>query len=163
MPGVVAVSARVKPPCELKVMRVRECASDLSKVETPEAAADYWRTNIPDADWYDPDKEAFVTLLLNTRRRVIGHNLVSLGTLDSSLVSPLSVFRPAFAAAASAVILVHNHPSGDPTPSAADIRVTRDLAKAGQLLRIEILDHVIIGDTTTSPSFMSLREHGYFS
>lgn len=132
-------------------------------MDTPDAVADYWRTNLPQADWYDPDKEAFVTLLLNTRRRVLGHNLVSLGTLDSSLVTPLSVFRPAFAAPAGALILMHNHPSGDSSPSEADIRITRELVRAGRLLRIDVLDHVIIGDHSHSPGHLSLREHGYLS
>lgn len=149
--------SRVKPPCELKVMRVRECAPDLATVDTPESAADYWRTNLPQADWYDPDKEAFVVLLLNTRRRVLGHNLVSLGTVDSTVVAPREVFRPAIAAAASAVIVMHNHPSGDPLPSAADIRITRELVRSGQILRIDVLDHVIVGSDTRA----SLRELGY--
>lgn len=153
------MSSRIKPPCELKVLRVRECPADDSQVETPAAVADYWRNNLPHADWYDPDKEAFVTLLLNTRRRVLGHNLVSLGTLDSSLVAPREVFRPAITIAASAIILAHNHPSGDPEPSGADIRITRELVRAGQLLRIDVLDHVIIGDG--SAGFVSLRELGF--
>ena len=154
---------QVESPCEFKVMRVRECRFDPAKVDTPETAAAYWHANLPPADWYDPDKEAFVVLLLNTRRRVLGHNLVSLGTLDSSLVTPLAVFRPAFAAPASALILMHNHPSGDPNPSEADVRVTRELVRAGQLLRIDILDHVIIGDRSHPPGYLSLRETGYLS
>jgi DNA repair protein RadC len=153
--------SRAKPPCELKVMRVRECPMEVAKVDTPETVADYWRTNIPAADWYDPDKEAFIVLLLNTRRRVLGHNLVSQGTLDSSLVMPREVFRPAIASAASALILMHNHPSGEPMPSEADIRITRELVRAGKLLRIDILDHVIIGDRSHPPGFQSLRETGY--
>ena len=149
--------SRAQPPAELKVMRVRECGTDLAKVDTPDSAADYWRSNMPAADWYDADKEAFVVLVLNTRRRVLGHNLVSLGNLDSSIVSPREVFRPAIAMAASGLILLHNHPSGDPQPSEADIRITRELARAGQLLRIDILDHVIVG----ADSHVSLRELGY--
>lgn len=148
----------MKPPCEFKVMRVRECVAPADLVDTPERAFEYWKTNIPSAIWFDPAKEAFVVLVLNTRRRIIGHNLVALGSLDSVCVRPLEVFRPVIVAAGAAIILAHNHPSLDPTPSEADIRVTRDLVRAGQLLKIEILDHVIIGST-----FASLRTLGYLA
>ena len=147
----------MKPPHEFKVLRVRECASAVQTVQTPEEAVQYWRTNIPNADWYDPAKEAFVVLVLNTRRRIIGHNLITLGSLDTCFVHAREVFRPVIVAAGHAAILMHSHPSGDPTPSEADIRVTRDLIRAGQLLKIEVLDHVIVGER-----HLSLREAGYF-
>jgi len=147
----------LKPAHEFKVMRVRECVA-AEMIDTPERAADYWRNNIPQADWFDPAKEALVVLILNTRRRIIGHNLVTLGCLDACVVVPREVFRPAIVAAGHSIIIVHNHPSGDPTPSDADIRVTRDLIRAGQLLKIEVLDHIIMGD-----SFVSLKDRGYFS
>ena len=134
-------------------------------VDTPERAVEYWRQNITVADWFDESKEALVVLVLNSRRRIIGHNLVTLGNLDSCSVQPREVFRPAIVAAGSAIILMHNHPSGDPTPSEADIKVTRDLIRAGQLLKIEILDHVIVGcpaSEQTKP-YSSLREMGYFT
>ena len=148
----------MKPPIEFKVLCVRECTVAKPNVETPEEVAEYWRSNIPSSPWYDPAKECVVVLILNTRRRVIGHNLVSLGGLDSCVIQPREVFRPAIVAAGSAIILTHNHPSGDPTPSEADIRVTRELIRAGKLLRIELLDHVIIGEE----KYSSLRELGYF-
>ena len=144
-------------PCEFKVMRVRECVAPADLVDTPERAFDYWMANIPSASWYDPMKEAFVVFVLSTRRRIIGHNLVALGNLDCVCVSPLSVFRPVIVSAGSALILAHNHPSGDSTPSQADIKVTRDLIRASELLKIEILDHLIVG-----ASFSSLRSLGYF-
>lgn len=111
----------------------------------PDQVAQYWRQNITKADWYDPMKEAFVVLVLNTRKRIIGHNLVALGSLDTCPVSVLSVFRPVIVAAGSSVVLIHNHPSGQPEPSEADIKVTRDLIRAGQLLKIEVVDHIIMG------------------
>jgi DNA repair protein RadC len=153
----------MKPPIEFKILRIRECPPGPS-VETPEQAAAYWRQNILTADWFDPAKEAFVVLVLNTRRRIIGHNLVTLGTLDTCPVHCREVFRPAICAAGSAIILMHNHPSSDPTPSEADIRVTRDLIRAGQLLKIEVLDHVIVGEPTSEGSrgWISLREAGHF-
>jgi DNA repair protein RadC len=148
----------VKPPAEFKVMRIRECAASSYLLDTPDRVFDYWKTNVATAPWYDPAKEAFVVLILNTRRRILGHNLVALGGLDFVNVHPREVFRPAIVAAGSALILAHNHPSMESSPSEADIRVTRDLVRAGQLLRIEILDHVIIGST-----FTSLRSLGYFA
>ena len=109
--------------------------------DTPEIVAQYWRTNIPKADWYDPAKEAVVVLVL-----------------DTCPIAPREVFRPALAAAGSAIVLLHNHPSENPEPSIADIRVTRDLVRAGQLLKVEVLDHVIIGGQN---QHRSLRELGY--
>jgi DNA repair protein RadC len=146
----------MKTSHEFKVLRVRECVAG-EVLDTSERAAEYWRANIPQADWFDPAKEALVVLILNTRRRIIGHNLVTLGLLDSCYVHAREVFRPAIVAAGSAVVLIHNHPSGDASPSDADIKVTRDLIRAGQLLKIELLDHIIIGD-----GHVSLKERGYF-
>src|SRR5436190_6695933 len=108
--------------------------------------------------------ENFQVVFLNTRRRMIGLQNISQGTLDTLLVHPREVFAAAIAKRASAIVLVHNHPSGDPTPSEADIKVTRDLIRAGQLLKIDVLDHVIIGLATRerTKDFSSLRELGYF-
>jgi len=108
--------------------------------------------------------ENFQVVLLNTRRRLIRVEKISQGTLDTILVHPREVFKSAIAANAAALVLVHNHPSGDPAPSEADIKVTRDLIRAGQLLKIEVLDHVIIGRATRErpKDYVSLRELGYF-
>jgi DNA repair protein RadC len=108
--------------------------------------------------------EQFQILLLDTRRKLIRLEKVSQGTLDTLLVHPREVFKSAILAGAAALILVHNHPSGDPTPSEADIKVTRDLIRAGQLLRIEVLDHVILGKRTsdTDKDYVSLKSLGYF-
>ena len=146
-------------PHEFKVMRVRECQPMTETMDTPERAAAYWRANIPQAPWFDPAKEAVVVLILNVRKRILGHNLVTLGSLDTCIVTPLSVFRPVLVAAGSAIILMHNHCSGDASPSEADIKTTRDLIRAGQLLKIDLVDHVVIG---ADPSFSSLRTAGYF-
>jgi DNA repair protein RadC len=109
--------------------------------------------------------EKLQVLLLNTRRRLIRVETVSEGLLDQILVHPREVFRPAIVANAHAVIVVHNHPSGDPTPSEADIRVTRDLIRSGRLLKIELLDHIILGRGDRDkniPEYVSLRERGHF-
>ena len=108
--------------------------------------------------------EQFQVLLVNTRRRLIRVERISQGTLDTLLVHPREVFKQAIVANAAAIVLVHNHPSGDPTPSDADIEVTRDLIRAGQLLRIEVLDHIILGARTPERArdYVSLRELGIF-
>ena len=104
-------------------------------------------------------------MLLNTRRRLIKVETLSQGTLDTILVHPRDVFRSAITANAAAVVIVHNHPSGDPSPSEADIKVTRDLIRAGQLLKIEVIDHVILGRATSErpKEYASLRELGEFN
>lgn len=108
--------------------------------------------------------ETLQVLLLNTRRRLIRIEEITNGTIDTLLVHPREVFKAAIAANAAAIILVHNHPSGDPTPSEADVKVTRDLIRAGQLLKIEVVDHVILGQPTAERQLghSSLRELGYF-
>lgn len=109
--------------------------------------------------------EHFQVLLLNTRRKLIRVDQVSQGTLDTILVHPREVFKSAVAASASAIVLVHNHPSGDPTPSEADIKVTRDLIRAGHVLKIEVLDHIILGRRSKERArdYVSLRELGHFA
>lgn len=92
------------------------------------------------------DREHFGVLLLNTLHRIIGIHTVTIGVLNGSLVHPREVFKPAILGSAAALILFHNHPSGDPTPSGEDRKVTRQLVKAGQVIGIPVLDHVIIGD-----------------
>ena len=145
---------------EYKVVPLRECANPMNSpmCYTPALAADYCRANIPENPYFNPECGCFVVLILNCRRRVKGHYLDAIGTQDTLLVSPREVFRLAIMTSANALILTHNHPSGDLTPSAADIKVTRDLIRAGQLMKIEVLDHVIIG----KPGHTSLREMGYF-
>lgn len=108
--------------------------------------------------------ESFQVLLLNTRKKLIRVEDISDGLLDTLLVHPREVFRAAIGANASSIVLVHNHPSGDPTPSEADIKVTRDLIRAGQLLKIEVVDHVIIGCASSGreKDYSSLRALGHF-
>lgn len=128
-------------------------------VDSPESVAQLLR-----GDWATLEAERFVVLILTTRRRLIRIEQVSQGLLDSVLVHAREVFRPAIAWNAHAIILAHNHPGGDPNPSEADVRATRDLVRAGQLLRIEVLDHVILGRSMEGrpKDYCSLREQGYF-
>ena len=165
-PNLPGLNELVKPfkfngqPYEYKVVPLRECLTpeSLQLCDTPQKAADYWRMHVASNPYFNPECECFTVLLLNTRRRVKGHQIVSMGTHDTILVHPLTVFRLAIVTSAAALVLMHNHPSGESTPSEADIKVTRDLIRAGQLLKIEVLDHVVMGN----PNHSSLRELGYF-
>jgi DNA repair protein RadC len=138
----------------------KEIRQEAPVLDTPEAVANLMRE-----DARLRNVETFQILLLNTRRRLIDVAKISDGTLDTILVHPREVFKPAIAANAAAIILLHNHPSGEATPSEADIKVTRDLIRAGQLLKIEVLDHIILGRATQErpKDYMSLRELGYFA
>lgn len=138
----------------------REMRDEAPLLDTPEAVASLMRE-----DARLCGVETFHVLLVNTRRRLIDVAKITDGTLDTILVHPREVFKSAIAANAAAIVLVHNHPSGDPNPSEADIKVTRDLIRAGQLLKIDVLDHVILGRASLErpKDFMSLRELGYFA
>jgi len=107
--------------------------------------------------------ERMVVLLLNTRCRLIRMETVTEGLVDQVLVHPREIFRPAITSGAHSIVLVHNHPSGDPSPSEADIRITREILRAGMLLRIEVLDHVILGRPSEpwAKGYSSLRELGH--
>jgi len=136
-----------------------ELRTEAPLLDTPEAVVELLREEnrlLP--------VETLQVVLLNTRRRLIRCETVSQGTLDTLLVHAREVFKVAIAANAAALVVAHNHPSGDPSPSDADIKVTRDLIRAGQLLKIEVLDHVIIGRATPErpKDYASLRELGYF-
>lgn len=145
---------------EYKVVALRECPlpETLALCDSPARAAEYWRLHVQSNPYFNPECECFAILFLNTRHRVKGHQLVTIGTMDSILVHPREVFRAAVVCAAYAIVLMHNHPSGEPSPSEADVKVTRDLIRAGQLMHIAVADHVIMGN----PTHCSLREQGLF-
>lgn len=152
-------AAAVKAAFELARRLTRESVGDDPLLDTPARVADFLREEMRALE-----VETFHVLLVNTRRRLVSAERLSQGTLDTLLVHPREVFRRAVSAGAAAIILAHNHPSGDPSPSEGDIRVTRDLIRAGQLLKIEVLDHVILGRRTEGRDrdWASLRELGYF-
>ena len=137
----------------------KEIRQESPTLDTPERIADLLRE-----ENRAYEVENFQVILLNTRRKLIRVEKISQGTLDTILVHPREVFKPAIAASAAAIVLAHNHPSGDPTPSEADIKVTRDLIRAGQLLKIDVLDHIILGRASQERprDYVSLRELGYF-
>ena len=93
----------------------------------------------------DADREHMLVFFLDTKQRVTGYHTVSIGTLNASLVSAREVFKAALLANAARIILVHNHPSGDPAPSSEDRGVTREIREAGDLMDVPLLDHIVIG------------------
>ena len=152
-------AAALKAAFELARRLTRESVREDPLLDSPGRVADFLREEMRALE-----VETFHVLLVNTRRRLVSAERLSQGTLDTLLVHPREVFRRAVSAGAAAIILAHNHPSGDPSPSEGDIRVTRDLIRAGQLLKIEVLDHVILGRRTEGRDrdWASLRELGYF-
>jgi len=146
-----AVSARVAAALELGRRMVAENSHERGRVEGP---GDVYERCAPDLR--DRLQEEFHVLLLNTQHGVMRDVLVTRGTLDTSVVHPREVFRYAILESAASVILVHNHPSGDPTPSSEDRIITTQLLLAGELLGIPVLDHVVIGDGR----WVSFRESG---
>ncbi len=148
---------------EYKLLRLRETPFN-AEGDTPEAIVAFWKANVVTAAWYREEQEAFVVIMLSCRRKIIGFHLVTLGTIDTCHAHPREVYRAAIIAGAAAVVLMHNHPSGDPSPSEADVKVTRDLIRAGQLLKVECLDSIVVGTATAErpKDYTSLRELGYF-
>lgn len=128
-----------------------DAAAPRRPVETPEAAADLLRPRLA-----EKKKEHFLALLLDARHHLIRISPIAVGSLSASLVHPRELFKEAIAASAAAVIVAHNHPSGDPEPSEHDLILTKRLAQAGKLLGIEVLDHLIIG----SKHWVSLKALG---
>lgn len=102
------------------------------------------------------DRECVAVALLDTRNRMVGVHAVHVGSSHQSLVDPADVFKAAILANSHAVIVIHNHPSGDPTPSQEDIHTTRRLLQAGEILGIRVLDHIVVAED----GFVSLRERG---
>jgi DNA repair protein RadC len=101
-------------------------------------------------------KEMFITLHLDGKNRIICMDLVSIGSLNQSIVHPREVFKTALLSNAAAIILVHQHPTGDPSPSSEDLSITKRLKEAGEIMGIKVLDHIIVGDG----EYLSFVEHG---
>ncbi|MCJ0930725.1 RadC family protein [Virgibacillus halodenitrificans] len=121
-------------------------------IRSPEDGADYVMEEMRSLH-----QEHFVVLFLNTKNQIIHRQTIFIGSLNASIVHPREVYREAVKRSAASIIVAHNHPSGDPTPSQEDIQVTRRLTESGKMIGIELLDHLIIGDR----KFVSLKEKGY--
>ncbi|MCL5291216.1 MAG: DNA repair protein RadC [Actinobacteria bacterium] len=137
---------------KVKIITVKE-TTDTERM-TVNAPAEVASLKLVKDELLQSDREKFICLHLNTKNSVLSYEVVSIGTLSSSLVHPRELFKAAILSNSAALILCHNHPSGDSTPSAEDIALTKRLVKAGNLLGIDVLDHVIVGET----SFVSLKE-----
>jgi DNA repair protein RadC len=146
-----AKAAQIKAAIELGRRLVAEAPEERASVRNPADAAELVRYEMSALD-----QEELRVILLDTRNRVIGKVTVYRGSLNSSQVRVGEVFKPAIRASAAAIIVVHNHPSGDPTPSPDDVTVTRSIVSAGKLLDVDVLDHLVIGQGR----FVSLKERG---
>jgi len=147
-----ASAARVLACLEMSRRASAWKASNKPTISTPEDVVDLCAPQLRGAD-----REHFWALALNTKNQLLRTVEVSVGSLNASIVHPRELFKEAVRHSAASVVIVHNHPSGDPTPSGADIQLTRRLVKAGDVLGIEVLDHVIIGD---GGDHASLRDLG---
>ncbi len=150
----IAKAAQIKAAVEL-ANRVDGYSETVSRplLKTPEDVAALVKGRLK-----EKKKEYFLAVLLDTRNQLIKTAEISVGSLDSSIVHPREVFKEAISASAAAVIFVHNHPSGDTEASEDDIRLTKRLAEAGEIVGIDVLDHVIIG----GKAFRSLKREGLF-
>lgn len=136
----------------------REIGRELPLLDTPKKIADFLRE-----EFRGLKKETCRLVLLNSRNRCIRTELIGTGGLTEVYLHPREVFRNAILHQAASIVLAHNHPSGDPSPSQNDLRITQDIVRAGQLLKIEVLDHVIIGSRSEerADDFYSFREMGH--
>ncbi|WP_411343514.1 RadC family protein [Paenibacillus sp. WLX1005] len=146
-----AKAIQIKAGIELGRRITRTSRDEAIAIRSPKDAADLLMEQMRYLQ-----KEHFVCLFLNTKNQIISQETLSMGSLNASIVHPREVFRAAIKCSSASVICAHNHPSGDPTPSPEDISLTRRLVEAGHLIGIEVLDHVVIGDTR----FVSLKEQG---
>lgn len=146
-----AKAAEIKAALEIANRLVLSRSEDRQIIHNPEDAANLLMTEMR---WLQ--KEYFRVLLLNTKHHVLAMPTISVGSLDASIVHPRELFKEAIRHSAAAMILVHNHPSGDPAPSAEDIAITKRLVQVGQLMDIAVIDHIIIGDGR----YVSLKEKG---
>jgi DNA repair protein RadC len=152
LPGIgVARSAQLLAAVELGRRSVAQAARDRAQMTTPRTVAEYLMPQ-----YGNRRVEQFGVLLLDTKHRVLRSTVLSVGTLDASIVHPREIFREAVSGGAAAIVLFHNHPSGDPEPSREDTRLTERLIAAGVLMGIDVIDHVILGDAR----YFSYREKG---
>lgn len=153
VPGIgPAKAAQIKAALELARRLALEPHHDRFAVRHPRDVV-----GLLMGDMRDLDREVFKVLMLDIKHRIIAIDTLSVGDLSGTLVHPRELFKDAMRRNSAAVILVHNHPSGDPEPSPDDLELTRRLVAGGRLLGIEVLDHIIIGDNR----YVSLKERGY--
>lgn len=135
----------------IKMVKENNLEYGSNQISSPKDAADIFRKFIGDYD-----REALVVLTFDTKNKINSITVASIGSLNSSIVHPREVFKTAILSNSASIIIGHNHPSGDPSPSKEDISITSRLKECGKILGIELLDHVIIGDN----NYISLKEKG---
>lgn len=128
-------------------------------IRTPDQLCAWFYHYVPALSWWNPDVEHVIVLTLTSKYRITACQQVTRGLSDQCLIHPAEIFRPAIATLSKALLVIHNHPSGDPSPSGDDLLHTRDLVKAGKILGIHVLDHIIIGRPPYN-AFCSLRDSG---
>jgi DNA repair protein RadC len=151
--------ARVGLACEDTIEIIERPRVRGPLLNKPELVAQYLAADLA----WRPSQEKFFVIPVDRKNKSLGKYLLSLGTLTSTCAAPREVYRIAIATAAAAVICAHNHPSGDPAPSAADAQLTRQLREAARAIDIELVDHVILGDAAADPrgvGFYSFRQAG---
>lgn len=150
IPGIGEVKAvKVKCMAEMAIRMSKQRAAIALKFDTPETVADYYMEQMRHLE-----KEKILLLLLDNKLHLIEEYMISLGTVNASLLSTRDVFIQALRVRASNIILLHNHPSGDPSPSREDIMITQTMKEAGELMDIPLIDHIILGNGT----FISLKK-----
>lgn len=157
-PPVVAPVNYANCTAEFRLCVVRQNETPAKSCATHDDAVAYWNANITPN--IDGEKEHLVVLMLDTKLNLKGHVFVSIGTLNECLASPREIFRPLIVGACHSFILMHNHPSGDATPSDADRRMTMRIKECANLMQINLLDHVVVGKAGHATPHFSFRSAG---
>jgi DNA repair protein RadC len=130
-------------------------------IDTPEKSVQFWKKIIAKEPSHEQDKECLVVILLNARLKPFGWNIVSIGHVAETIIHPREVLRPCLLGAAYGFLIMHNHPSGNPSPSKSDEVVTRKMIEASTIMQIQLIDHIIIGKPSVGRSeYFSFREAG---
>lgn len=149
--------------CEYKIQKIRVCEAPASiACDTPDRVAELWRTGPAKADWFDEDKECIVVFGMDTKLKCKGFYLIALGSVNECTARICEILKPVIVENCTSFCAAHNHPSGDPLPSQADIDLTRRLNEAARIMGIRLQDHIIMGKPRHSGDrgFFSFREGG---
>ena len=140
---------------------LEDYSASKSILDKPPAIYEFWKTLIAVKPDFEPEKENVFAIMVNTRFQPIAYNLVALGSLNECIAHPREIFRPAIVSGAFGFAMTHNHPSGDPSPSEADRRLTSRIKEGAEILRLNFLDHVVIGQPGPDRfPYFSFREAG---
>lgn len=149
---------KFRAPAEFRLTRIRETSTSRITVDSPETAVAYWQDHITTAPWFNPLKEHAVVLLLDARLAIGGHLLISVGDITETCASPRQIFGPMLLSTATSLILMHNHPSGDPMPSHGDRCATKQIDDGAKIFGLILRDHIIVGNPGARPYFSFAEE-----